>query len=139
MRNVDLSDVDNADLHRDLEILVATEPEDLAGILAHIAEVDARRLYLSAGFPSMLAYCVVRLNLSAPVAMRRIRASEVARQFPRMFEGVARGRLGLGAIMLLAPYLTEENAEGLIEGAEAMPKFDLEQFLFYLLGSPDSA
>ncbi len=135
----DLADADDAALLRDAEALTAQGPIDDALLLAHIAEIDARRLYLSAGFPSMLAYCVMRLGLTPLRAMRRIRAAQVAAEFPRIYEGVARGRLGLGAIMLLARHLTDENADDLIADAECMPKYDLSGFLACVFREDDDS
>ena len=39
-----------------------------AALLAHIAEVDARKLYLPAAHPSMFSYCVEELGLSEDAA-----------------------------------------------------------------------
>ena len=58
MRTYDLSRVSDAALVRKLTVLLAEERISMAAVLAYLAEVDARRLYLPAGFPSMYAYCV---------------------------------------------------------------------------------
>ena len=62
---------DHALLH-DLATLVARERATTAEVLAHIAEVDARRLYVPAGYPSMYCYCVQELHLSEEAARKRI-------------------------------------------------------------------
>jgi hypothetical protein len=46
--------------------------------LAHIAEVDERRLYLEAAYPSMFAYCVGALRFSEDAAYKRIQAARAA-------------------------------------------------------------
>src|SRR5512143_4345271 len=101
-----LSQLSDAVLLRDLTALVARDRLTTARILAHIAEVDARRLYAPAGYPSMFAFCVEELRLSEDAAYKRIRAARVARQFPALFEAVAEGRLHLTVVCLLAPHLT---------------------------------
>ena len=58
MRTYNLSRVSDAALVRKLTVLLAEERIKMAAVLALLAEVDARRLYLPAGFPSMYAYCV---------------------------------------------------------------------------------
>jgi len=63
MRTYDLSRVSDAALVRKLTVLLAQERINMAAVLALFAEVDARRLYLPAGFPSMYAYCVGELHL----------------------------------------------------------------------------
>jgi hypothetical protein len=40
------------------------EREATALLIADLAELDRRRLYLGAGFPSMFAYCTEELGLS---------------------------------------------------------------------------
>src|SRR6266487_3626377 len=89
------------DLLRDLAALVARERTATAALLAHIAEVDARRLYLPAGHPSMFHYCVHELHLSEDAAFKRIRAARAARQFPALFPALAEGRLHLSGVALL--------------------------------------
>ena len=55
---------------RGLIALVAQDRITTAEMLAHIAEVDERRLYLPAGHPSMYLYCVRELHLSEDAAAK---------------------------------------------------------------------
>jgi hypothetical protein len=48
----------------DLADLVARDRATTAALLAHLAEVDARKLYLPAAYPSMYALCVGELRMS---------------------------------------------------------------------------
>ena len=57
MRAYRLDPLNDGDLLRALATLVVQERTTTAALLAHIAEVDARRLYLPAGFPSMYELC----------------------------------------------------------------------------------
>jgi hypothetical protein len=100
-----------------------------AAVLAHIAEVDARRLYAPVGYPSMHAYCVGELRLSEDAAFRRIRAARAGREFPTLFAALADGRLHLAAMSLLAPHLTRENVDELIEAATHRRKSEIEEML----------
>ena len=129
MRTYVLTHLSDAVLLRELEALVAQERTALAAVLAHIAEVDARRLYLPAGFPSMHAYCVGALRLSEDAAYKRIQAARAARQFPALFTAVAAGRLHLAAVCLLAPHLTTENADELLAAATHRTKSEVEELL----------
>src|SRR3990172_7767413 len=103
-----LAHLSDRTLLRDLASLVARDRATTARLLAHLAEVDARKLYLPAAYPSMFAYCVHELRLSEDAAYKRIQAARVARQFPAIFELLANGRLHLTAVLLLSPYLTVE-------------------------------
>src|SRR6266571_4247556 len=67
-----LSHLSDSVLLRDLAALVAHDRATTARLLAHIAEVDERRLYLPAAHPSMFAYCVHELRLSEDAAYKRI-------------------------------------------------------------------
>jgi hypothetical protein len=129
MRVYSLSHLGDPEPRRSLAALVAQARTTTATLLAHLAEFDARKLYLPAGYPSMFAYCVHELHLSEDAAYKRIQAARVARQFPDIFEAVADGRLHLGAICLLAPYLTPENADGLLAAAAHKTKSEIEKLL----------
>jgi hypothetical protein len=108
-------------------------------LLAHIAEVDARRAYLPEGYSSMLSYCVECLRLSEDAAAKRIQAARAARRVPVLFAALATGKLHLSAVWLLAPHITPENAEELIEAATHRRKSEIEAFLartFPTFGAP---
>ena len=125
MRAYSLSHLTDPELLRGLASLVAQDRATTATLLAHIAEFDARRLYLPAAYPSTFAYCVHELRLSEDAAYKRIQAARVARQFPVIFEALADGRLHLSAVGLLAPYLTSENADDLLAAATHRTKAEI--------------
>ena len=133
-----LDHVTDEELLRELTALVARDRIGVAVLLAHIGEVDARRLYASAGFPSMHSYCVEQLHLSEDSAYKRIRAARTAREFPALFSAVADGRLHLAAVCLLASHLTAVNCEELIEAATHRRRFEIEQLLARRFGAPES-
>ena len=137
MKSYSLAHLADHTLLHDLAALVAQDRTTTAALLAHIAEVDARRLYLPAGYPSMFAYCVRELHLCEQAAFTRIRAARAARQFPGIFPAVAAGRLHLSAIVLLAPCLTRENAEELLAAATHKSKAEIEQLLAQRFPRPD--
>jgi hypothetical protein len=129
MQNYTLAHVSDAVLLHELASLVARDRVTTATLLAHIAEVDSRRLYVPAGYPSMHAFCVDELRLSEDAALRRIQAARAARRFPALFKALADGRLHLTAVCLLAPHLTPENADELIEAATHRRKSEIEAVL----------
>jgi 5-methylcytosine-specific restriction endonuclease McrA len=129
MRAYVLEHLADDDLLRALAGLVAHERCTTATLLAHIAEVDARRLYLPAGHSSMYAYCIDDLRLSEDAAYKRIRVARAARRFPAIFEALADGRLNLSAIVLLVPHLTQGNSGELIGAASGKGKSEVEEML----------
>ena len=129
MKNYSLSHLSNDALLRALNDLVAQDRSTTADLLAHIAEVDSRKLYLPAGYPSMYAYCQGELKLSEEMASKRIRVARLARHFPLIFSMVADGRLSLSAVVVLSTALTAENAEDLLIAASHMTRAQLEVLL----------
>jgi hypothetical protein len=110
---------------------------NLAELLARLAEFDARRLYVPAGFPSMYRYCLDRLNWCEQMACKRIRAARTAAKFPAIFPAVAKGQLHLSAVVLLKPCLTEENADELLAAAVGKTRAQLERLLAERFPQPD--
>jgi hypothetical protein len=108
-----LLSVKNAELLAGLSQLVKQGNELTAEVLAHLAELEERRLHLQLGFPSLFAYCVEALGLSEGSAGRRVAAARVCRRFRAAFELVARGDLHLSALCALAPHLSPQNANEL--------------------------
>jgi 5-methylcytosine-specific restriction endonuclease McrA len=124
-------------LVRDLRSLVARERVTTAELLAHLAEVDARRLYLPAGYTSMYSYCVGELKFSEDAAAKRIRALRVVHQHPAICEHIADGRLHLSGVVLLSPHLTPDNARELLEAASHQTKAGIEALLAARFPRPD--
>ncbi|MEK7348210.1 MAG: hypothetical protein AABZ94_05010 [Candidatus Eisenbacteria bacterium] len=129
MREYTLAHLRDEVLLLNLAALLAQDRVTTATLLAHIAEVDTRRLYVPQGYASMHAYCVEELRLSEDAAYKRIQAARAARQHPALFAALAEGWLHLSAVCLLAPHLTAENAEELIEAATYRRKAEIEGFL----------
>ncbi len=134
-----LTHLSDGALLRDLQQHVASERGGTAEVLADLAEVDARKLYLPAAYPSTYAFCIGELRFSEEAAYKRIRAARMARRFPAIFAAVADGRLHLSAIVLLASYLTTENVEELLAAAMGRSKLELEQLLAQRFPRPDLA
>ena len=138
MREYTLSYLRDEDLLRSLAQLVSRDRVTTAALLAHLAEVDARRLYAPAGYASMHAYCVEELHLSEDAAYKRIQAARAARLFPALLPALAEGSLHLSGVCLLAPHLTAENAGELIETATHKRKSEIEGFLARRFPPPEA-
>ncbi|MBI5711211.1 MAG: hypothetical protein HZC42_13065 [Candidatus Eisenbacteria bacterium] len=138
MSSYSLSHLPDPVLLHDLAALVARERATTAALLAHLAEVDARRLYLPAAHPSMYSYCVHELGFSEDAAFKRIRAARIAYRCPAVFAAVAEGRVHLSAVVLLAPHLTPENVEELLAAAATRKsKAGIERLLAERFPRPD--
>ena len=129
MTTYSLSHLPDAALLNDLLVLVRRDRATTAALLAHLAEVDARKLYLPAAYPSMHAYCVGVLRLSEDAAYKRIRVARTALRFPAIFAAIEDGRLHLSAVILLTPFLSEGTVDELIEVASHKRRDEIERLL----------
>ena len=109
-----------------------------ADLVAHIAEADTRRLYAREASPSMFAYCTERLHLSEAEAYLRIAAARASRQHPILLAMLGDGRLHLTAIAKLAPHLTPDNREAVLERATHCSKRQVEELAAELAPRPDA-
>jgi hypothetical protein len=119
----------DAELLAELHTLVASERELTARIVAHLGEVEERRLHLLAGYSSMFDFCVRRLRLSESAAYRRIVAARLARKFPVIYERLASGAVHLSALALLRDRLTNDNHLELLEVVSGKRKREVEGLL----------
>ncbi|MGD8894609.1 MAG: hypothetical protein PVJ73_01100, partial [Acidobacteriota bacterium] len=117
------------------EVLRQTR-HDEADLIAHIAEVDARKLYAREAAPSMFSYCTQSLRLSEPEAALRIRVARVSRRHPVVLEMLRDGRVHLSGIALLAPLLTRKNQRTLLRRATHKSKRQIEEMIAELRPTP---
>jgi hypothetical protein len=108
-----------------------------ADLVAHIGEVDVRRLFARDAFPSMFAYCIAALQLSEAEAYLRITVARAARKHGVLLEMLRDGRLHLRGIAMLAPLLTEENRDSLLRRASHLSKREMEGLVAELSPRPD--
>src|SRR5688572_6442838 len=105
----------NLGAHSDRELLeglrerVGNGRQLIAEVLAHLGEVEERRLHLLAGYSSMFSYCVSRLGMSEDEACRRIDVARLARRYPAFYPRLATGQLSLSVAALLKPHLALER------------------------------
>jgi hypothetical protein len=132
-----LLSVKNVELLAGLSQLVKRGNELTAEVLAHLAELEERRLHLQLGFPSLFAYCVGALGLSEGSAGRRVAAARVCRRFPEAFELIARGNLHLSALCGLAPHLSPQNATELFAACCRKTRRQVDELLAARFPKPD--
>ena len=132
-----LDKVPDDDLLRRLSFLLNGSRRVEADLVAHIGEVDARRLFAREASPSMFSYCTHVLRLSEFEAYLRITAARAARQHPVLLAMLREGKLHLTAVARLAPHLTPENRETLLRRASHRTKRELEELIAELNPRPD--
>ena len=137
MNSYMLSHLADGTLLKKLDMLVTQDRSTTAELLAHLAEVDERKLYLPAACHSMYAYCVRELHMSEDMAFKRIQAARAARKFPTVFPALADGRLHLSAVVLLAPHLTPDTVTDLLAAARHKTRAEIELLLAQRFSQPD--
>lgn len=124
-----LSHLNDLALEVGYDRLDARNCQDQAMMLAHLAEIDSRKLYLPAGYPSMAAYCLYRKHMAEDTAYKRIAAARAALEFPVVFEYLADGRVHQSGVILLAPHLTVGNVVDLLKAATHQTKKQIKEIL----------
>src|SRR5688572_22613062 len=131
------STLSDEELVKEVQRLASVTRGTTATLVAHLAELEGRRLHLAAGHPSLFAYCTEVLRLSEHEAYHRIEAARLARRFPVVLQKLAHGGLTLTTARLLSSQLTEENADTLLAAAEGKSKREVEILLAQMFPVPD--
>jgi 5-methylcytosine-specific restriction endonuclease McrA len=106
-------------------------------VVAHLAEVEERRLHLKAAASSLFDYCLRRLGFSESEAFHRITAARLARRFPMIFELLAARSIHLSALRILRDHLTPENHRELLAAASGKSKREVELLVAAFAPRPD--
>jgi hypothetical protein len=134
---IPLQELSNTALLEETARLASRERGATAALIAAIAEVDARRLYLGESCPSMFVYCTRVLHLSEHAAYDRIEAARLSRRFPAILAQLEDGALTLTNVRLLGPHLTHANADALMTEAAHKSRSEVERLIARLRPQPD--
>ena len=134
-----LKGVRDGDLLRQLVQLVKQSRGVEAELVAHIGEVELRRLFAQEACSSMFEYCRRILCFRENEAYLRITVARAAREHPVLLEMLRDGRLHLSGVARLAPHLTRQNAEAILMRACGMSHREIREFVAELEPRPDIA
>ncbi len=126
----------NTELVARVKHLTARERQEMASLIAHLAELDRRRLYFAEGCSSMFTYCTQVLHLSEHAAYGRIEAARAARRFPLLLERLGEGSVNLTTVGLLTAHLTPENHRQLLDTTRHKSKRQVEELVAELRPEP---
>jgi len=112
-----------------VKVLAEREREATVALIAHLAVMDERRLYLGQGFSSMFTYCRRILHLSEYAAYSRLEAARAARKYPIILERLAEGSVNLTTAGLLVPELTPTNHRKLLDAARYKGKREVQELI----------
>ncbi len=131
-----VTQLSNNELLARVKRLAEGERKATAALIAHLAELDERRLYLAEGYSSLFTYCTQVLHLSEHAAYGRIEAARAVRRFPVLLERLEEGSLKTTTVGLLAAHLTLENHRELLDMARHKGKRQVEELLARLRPQP---
>ena len=132
-----LACLSDRDLIAEVEGLAKSERLATARLIAALAELDARRLYLGEGCSSLFTYCTRVIGLSEHAAYGRIEAARAARRFPLIMDLLSDGSITLTTVGLLSPHLTPKNHREALATARGKSKRDVEQLVAHMAPRSD--
>jgi hypothetical protein len=135
---MDLSEHSDEDLLSSVATLVGSHRELTARLVAHLAEIEDRRLHLLQGFSSMFELCTKELGFSEGEAFRRILAARLARRFPIVYSLLASGSVTLSTLELLREWLTEQNHRELFAVVGKKSKREVQMLLAMRFPLPEA-
>ncbi len=116
--------------------LVRADRRVSARLLAHLSEIEERRLHLKQSFSSMFEYCL-SLGMSEDEAGRRMCAAGVAKRFPIIYDLIDQDKLSLSVICKLKHYLTADNHVEVLSGVSGLSYRKAEAYLAARFARPD--
>jgi 5-methylcytosine-specific restriction endonuclease McrA len=126
------------DLLARLSGLAGREREATVELVAHLCALEARpSVYAAQGYGSLFGYCTHALRLSEDATCSRIEAARACRRFPVILDLMAAGAVTLTAVRLLAPHLTPENHQAVLERARGRSRREIESLVVELAPRPD--
>ena len=127
-----LGALSDTDLDRSAGSLVAEEKRNVACLIAHLSEIDRRKIHLELGYKSVFEYATKCLCLSEGSVYLRMQVAGVCRRFPALLEHLGTNRINLSVAGRLAPHLNEENVEDLLSACAGKTKREVEDYLVRL-------
>jgi hypothetical protein len=132
-----VSGLSDKELLAEVKIAADSERHATARLIALLAQVDERRLYLGEGCSSLFTYCTQVLYLSEHAAYGRIEAARTARRFPVVLDLLTDGSITLTTVRLLSQHLTPDNHLKVLASARRMSKREVEFLVASLAPHPE--
>ncbi len=108
-----------------------------AALVAHLAEIDERRLHLRESYSSLYDFCTNKLGMNPGPAYRHINGARLAQHFPVVLERLRDGSHSLSGLELLRKHLTPDNHAELFAAAAGKSKPKIAAMLAARFPRPD--
>jgi hypothetical protein len=112
-----------------VERLVARSNTALADLLAHLGEVERRGIHRLRACASLYTYCIYELRMSEDAAYRRSKAARFVREYPELYDAIAKGELHLTGVLMIGPHLGGERHAEILRRARFRSKRELLRLL----------
>jgi hypothetical protein len=109
-----LQGLSDKDLLSRLHKLVEKEKALTLEVLAHLAEVDRRELYLGKGYSTLTNYCIGEMGYGESSAGRRARIARIIKDMPEVYDLLEKDKLTFSAILQVTRALTPNNKTELL-------------------------
>jgi hypothetical protein len=109
-----------------LPLTRASERKATTEMIACLAEVDRRRLYLAEACSSLQAFCVQRLGYSENEAQKRIQVARLYQRLPQVLTELENGSVHLTGLFLLSAHLTVDNVSALLAETRGRTRREIE-------------
>jgi hypothetical protein len=136
-KSVLVAQLSDQELLAEVKAAAGREREATVRLVALLAQVDERRLYLGEGCSSLFTYCTQVLHVSEHAAYGRIEAARAVGRFPLLLDLLNDGSVTLTTVTLLAPQLTPANHLAVLNDARHKSKREVERIVARLRPQPD--
>jgi hypothetical protein len=124
-----LASIPDDDLFAGVERLVARSNTALADLLAHLGEVERRGIHRLRACASLYTYCIYELRMSEDAAYRRSKAARFVREYPELYDAIAKGEIHLTGVLMIGPHLGGERHAEILRRARFRSKRELLRLL----------
>ncbi len=106
-----LKNISDKELLLETKKLVFKERELIGEIIAHLAEIETRKLYSDLKYQSLYDYCTEELGYSNDQAYRRISAMRLSKQLPQVKGKLENGTISLSSANMLSVLINDSKME----------------------------
>jgi hypothetical protein len=136
---VHIAGLTSAEVMAELVREVATERAASARVLAWLAEVERRRLYLELGYSSLFAFCLGALGFSEDETCNRTGAVRAVLEYPEVLAMLEARTITMTTARLLYPHLKQQaDPMSVLRSAAGRSRREVEVLIATLSPQPDA-
>lgn len=129
--------ISDTDLLADVRRLTARVNVGLADLLLYLGEVEARGIHRTRACASLYTFCIYELRMSEDSAFRRAKAARLVRQYPELYDVIAKGEIHLTGVLMIGPYLGGELHKEILQRARFRTKREILRLIATIDPKPE--